>query len=161
MLYLGEGFRPYKDLPSLLRQKSEGGGKVGFAHSALPPEKDFKSAASAAFLDSCLHQNPFLAGSAATLVDTVAFERMAGESPSYWKQRNLCRWYHRMNAMTADERAALPSGAGVLAPLPAPPTNMDRWILSRLSAAIQVSCFLSANRVRLSLVKESKIIHCQ
>ena len=53
--------------------------------------------------------------------------------------RNLCRWYHRMNAMTATERSALPSGAGVLTPLPAPPTDMDRWILSRLTAAIQGS----------------------
>ena len=138
MLYLGEGFRPYKDLPSLLRQKS-GSGKVGFEHTPLPPAKDFKAAASLAFLDSCLHQNPFLAGSEATQVDCVAYERMAGESPSYWKHRNLCRWYHRMNAMTATERSALPSGAGVLSPLPAPPTDMDRWILSRLCAAIQGS----------------------
>ncbi len=138
MLYLGEGFQPYKELHTLLAGKTAGK-KSGFEHSPLPPAAKFCEAASFSFLDSCLRQSAFLAGSNASQVDTVAFERMKGESPSYWKYRHLCHWFHKMNAMTAGERKALPSGAGVLTPLPSPPTDMDRWILSRLAAAIQ-SC---------------------
>jgi valyl-tRNA synthetase len=133
---LGEGFTPYKDLYSLLGQKSASG-KVGFEHAPLPPAAQFKSGANFRFLDSCLRQNPFLAGGDATQVDAVAFERVACASPSYWKYKSFCQWYHRMNGMTAQERKALPGGAGVLAPLPSPPTNMDRWIVSRLCAAIK------------------------
>ena len=71
--------------------------KVGLEHSPLPPMKDFKTAASFCFLDSCLHQNPFLAGGSATKVDCVAFERMAGESPSYWKYRFAAIVLHKLS----------------------------------------------------------------
>ena len=58
------------------------------------------------------------------------------DSPSYWQYRHLCQWYHRLNAMTVQERKKLPGGLGILTPKPAPLTSMDRWILSRLSYAV-------------------------
>ena len=66
------------------------------------------SAATMDMLESCLKANAFLAGSNATKVDAVAFESFKGKEPSYWKNRHLCTWYHKINALTEKERKALP-----------------------------------------------------
>jgi hypothetical protein len=60
-------------------------------------------------------------------VDAVVFSSLKDGSPSYWTQRELCAWFHRINALTADERKRLPGAKGVLVPQPAPLANMDRY----------------------------------
>ena len=51
----------------------------------------------------------------------------------------MCRWYHSINSLTQDELKLLPPGQGLLQPRQAPLTQMDRWILSRLSAAVEAT----------------------
>jgi valyl-tRNA synthetase len=87
-------------------------------------------------LDTCLQSSAFLSGSEPTQVDIMAFQSLASGSPSYWQYRHLCLWFHRLNALTAEERKKLPGGQGVLAPQPAALSKMDKWILSRLAAAV-------------------------
>ena len=51
------------------------------------------------------------------------------------------RWgrYHAMNAMGSKPRASLPKGQGLLEAEAAPLTPMDKWILSRMAAAVEGS----------------------
>ena len=51
------------------------------------------------------------------------------------------RWgrYHAMNAMGSKSRASLPKGQGLLEAEAAPLTPMDKWILSRMAAAVEGS----------------------
>ncbi|TRY74507.1 hypothetical protein TCAL_09188 [Tigriopus californicus] len=133
MMYLGAGFVPLKDaIKTLLPQKT--GSKEGFTHKALPPLADMNSEATFSQMDSVLRDFPFLAGTNPSKVDVTAFAAIK-ESPSYWKYKDASGWYHRMNAMTEAERNQLPGAKGMISPLPAGLTQMDRWILSRLHAA--------------------------
>merc|ERR1719462_967903 len=58
-------------------------------------------------------------------------------APYHFSYVHLSKWWHRMNAMTEAERKALPKGKGMVMPAPAPLAPMDRWILSRLSVAVE------------------------
>ena len=141
MMYLGEGFKPEpaERAHNFFKQKSAAGSSKGFTHVPLPPETEMRSPATLQMLDSILRNYPFLAGTEPTTVDKIAYKSFTDENPSYWKYRSLCQWYHRMHAMTSEEQASLPTALGVLAPQPAPLTKMDRWILSRLSAAVKAA----------------------
>ncbi len=141
MMYLGKDFKP--DNSAIPNQYKSGKNNKASAskepqHVSLPPASEMTSPATLNTLNACLSSSPFLSASHATKVDTVAFESFK-EQPDYFRHPHLTRWYHRMNAMTAEERNNLPGGLGVLAPRAAPLTAMDRWILSRLSHAIS-SC---------------------
>ena len=137
MMYLGSGYQPdTKCILNLFKQKEES--KVAFEHRPIPTESDIKSKAVWHTLDSCLKDSAFLSGTQASKVDVEVFKLIA-ESPSFWQYRNLCQWWHSMNAMTDSERNSLPGGVGILAPQPAALTKMDRWILSRLREAT-VAC---------------------
>merc|ERR1712212_116237 len=47
------------------------------------------------------------------------------------------RWFHRMNALSDNEKAILPAGQGIAEAEPSPLAYKDRWILSRLSQAVE------------------------
>merc|ERR1712200_246484 len=87
-------------------------------------------------LNSLLQGSPFLGGSAPTKTDLEAFLAQE-ESPNYFKFQQLARWFHRMNALTPDERGALPPGRGLTQSQPAALADKDRWILSRLAYAVE------------------------
>ncbi len=140
MMYLGKGFKPEVDIVASLHKKprtdkSSSDKSAAFVHSALPPAADMNSTATFGLLNACLASSPFLSSSHPSQVDVVAFESLK-EQPSHWNHPHLSRWYHNLNAHTAEERKAFPGGLGVLTPRPAPLTAMDRWILSRLSYAV-------------------------
>merc|ERR1719187_1502417 len=42
-----------------------------------------------------------------------------------------------MNSLTGEERSSLPPGKGLSLPSPSPLGDMDRWILSRLTVAVE------------------------
>ena len=50
----------------------------------------------------------------------------------------LFRWYHRMNALCDTEKQSLPAGKGISQPEPSALLPKDRWILSRLSHAVEL-----------------------
>jgi len=140
MMYLGTDFEPEVDFIKK-SQKTGGGQKSGQKFAPLPSKEAMLSAAGQRSLDSCLKGNAFLSGDSATKTDAAAFERFsANETPDYFRYKQLSRWYHAMNAMSAAERQALPAGpGGVLVPEAAPLTLMDKWILSRMAAAVEAS----------------------
>ncbi len=135
MMYLGQGFRPSKDGVASLLKANKGQNKAA-THVPLPTVDEMKTDVGLDALDSCLKSNKFLGGGdQATQVDAAAFEALQ-DSPYYWKYKATCQWYHRLNALTDQERKALPNGpGGMLKPQPAPLTLMDKWILSRLAFA--------------------------
>jgi len=136
MMYLGTDFEP---VPGFLRKvqssAGQGGKGKGSKHSPLPGKE---ACVKGALLESCLKGSKFLSGDAATTTDAQAFQHFLdeGKTPCYWTQRNLSQWYHTMNAMGSAARSGLPKGKGVLEPEAAPLTQMDRWILSRMAAAV-------------------------
>jgi len=77
-------------------------------------------------------------GSSLSRTDIDTFSAMKIQ-PDYFTFPALSRWYHRVNAMVEKERSSLPQGKGLLLPQAASLSLMDRWIISRLSAAV-VSC---------------------
>ena len=138
IMYLGEGFKPKKDfIVNLLKASNKKESKCGDVHEPLPPESEMRTSGGMESLNSCLTENEFLGGSQATQVDVVAFKSYGPDfQPSYWNYKHLATWYHRMNALTAEELTKLPNGPGGMIRLkPAPLTSMDRWILSRLAFA--------------------------
>jgi len=136
MMYLGADFKPEKDLVKKLLSGSSGAGgsKAGF--EALPSTKDINSPSSLARLNSVLVCQAFLSGESATSTDTTAWSSLT-KTPDYFTQPGLARWWHRINSLTQEERKCVPQGQGVSLPSPAPVAPMDRWILSRLSAAVE------------------------
>ena len=136
MMYLGSGFRPSKEgLAGLIKSSSGAGkGQSKATHVPLPPANEITTDVGLEAFEGCFKSNRFLGGGdQATQVDAVAFSAFT-ESPSYWKYKATCQWYHRMNAMTLQERKSLPKGpGGMLKPQPAPLTLMDKWILSKLA----------------------------
>jgi len=96
---------------------------------------DLTSSSGLLMLNSVVQGSPYLSGMRPTTTDLAAVE-MIGESPSYWRYQPLCRWFHRINALSADERKKLPAGKGILNQKPAALRPKDRWILSRLAYAV-------------------------
>ena len=138
MIYLGKEFRPRRDFLASLKRGAEGDNsskKQQQQHNSLPPESEMNSGVTLDELDASLASSPFLSASHPTKVDVVAFKSIS-EQPCHWSRPHLSRWWHKMNAKTAEERSALPGGLGILPPRQSPPSPMDRWILSRLSHAI-------------------------
>jgi valyl-tRNA synthetase len=142
MMYLGADFKPETGLiAALIKKKAIGKASEEPAemhHRPLPPADQMLTPGTMRTLDACLRVSPFLSASHPTQVDVVAFEAYRQSPPPYFVYRSLSGWFHRVNAMTAEERKALPGGAGVLTPKPASLTHMDRWILSRLSHAVSL-----------------------
>jgi len=133
MMYLGQGYKPIS-IKSLLKVNNQSN-KKGATYAPVPSAEEFASEIGLTALENVLQGHQYLSGDKATQVDTTAFERIS-ESPSFWKNKATCQWYHRMNAMTKAERSSLPKGpGGLLEAQPAPLTLMDRWILSRLAFA--------------------------
>jgi len=133
MMYLGQGYKPIS-IKSLLKVNNQSN-KKGATYAPVPSAEEFASEIGLTALENVLQGHQYLSGDKATQVDTTAFERIS-ESPSFWKNKATCQWYHRMNAMTKAERSSQPKGpGGLLEAQPAPLTLMDRWILSRLAFA--------------------------
>jgi len=145
MMYLGQGYKPisiknlrqgYKpiSIKNLLKDNNQTKKKEA-AYVPVPSPAELASDIGLTALESVLKGHQYLAGNKPTQVDITAFNGLS-ESPSFWKYKATCQWYHRMNAMTKAERSALPKGpGGLLEPQPAPLTLMDHWILSRLAFA--------------------------
>ncbi|CAB4067286.1 VARS [Lepeophtheirus salmonis] len=90
-----------------------------------------------AILNNVLKGITFLSGSEASQIDLEAFNSIQ-ESPSYWKHKHLCIWYHRINSLSIEDKKSIPKGpGGMLQTRPSPLTNVDRWILSKLSNAVR------------------------
>eukprot|EP00096_Caligus_rogercresseyi_P012501 TRINITY_DN5251_c0_g1_i1.p1 TRINITY_DN5251_c0_g1~~TRINITY_DN5251_c0_g1_i1.p1 ORF type:complete len:1155 (+),score=367.54 TRINITY_DN5251_c0_g1_i1:65-3466(+) len=141
LMYLGENPSDHGySLLSLFKNKYSSKSSNKPTYSPLPSKEVLQGPSGHYFLESALKGgNAYLSGrDGGTQVDVDAFEAMGKkESPSYWKHRKLCNWYHRMNALTSSERKALPKGpGGVLRATPSALTLVDRWILSRLSYAV-------------------------
>merc|ERR1712223_960829 len=131
MMYLGQGYKPVS-IQSILKANSH---KKEATYAPLPSKDELASEIGLEALENVLKGHQFLAGDKATQGDIKAFEGLSG-SPSFWKFKATCQWYHRLNAMTQAERSALPKGpGGILEAQPARPTLVDRWILSRLAFA--------------------------
>merc|ERR1712107_865208 len=139
LMYLGPDFQPLKGLvPQLLKSKSNKSAKFGkSAFKPLPSQSDLVSEPGKKMLNSVLQAHPFLGGSAATKSDVEVYLAL-GESPCYWKHQALAKWYHRMHALSESEQKSLPAGKGIAEPEPSPLADKDRWILSRLSHAVEV-----------------------
>jgi valyl-tRNA synthetase len=137
LMYLGPDFQPMRGL-ILDLAKGTGGHTKGGGFKPLPATAELNSDAGRRMLNSCLQASPYLGGSQPTSTDSEAFNALSGSSPPcYWSQRALSQWYHRLNALSAKERATLPAGKGIAAAQPAPLALMDRWILSRLAVAVE------------------------
>uniref|UniRef100_A0A0K2UCH4 Valine--tRNA ligase n=1 Tax=Lepeophtheirus salmonis TaxID=72036 RepID=A0A0K2UCH4_LEPSM len=105
--------------------------------TTLPEKKILQSASGHAILNNVLKGITFLSGSEASQIDLEAFNSIQ-ESPSYWKHKHLCIWYHRINSLSIEDKKSIPKGpGGMLQTRPSPLTNVDRWILSKLSNAVR------------------------
>merc|ERR1712080_292981 len=106
-------------------------------YDPLPTEEEMRTACGMETLNNCLKGSEYLSGFA-TQVDAVAFKSYGPNfQPSYWNYKHLAVWYHRMNSLTTEEIDKLPNGPGGMAwSKAAPLTLMDRWILSRMSFAV-------------------------
>jgi len=135
LMYLGSDFKPQKGLVQELLSGKLRKSK-GLAFKPLPEKAELTSESGKKRLNSVLQGHPFLAGAAPTKTDLDAFN-ILGESPSYWKHQALARWFHRMNALSDNEKAILPAGQGIAEAEPSPLAYKDRWILSRLSQAVE------------------------
>jgi len=134
--YLGCGFQPEVGLVARLQGRSraaQGSIKV-LGHTPLP--EHLTAPSSLATLNSLLMAQDHLSGALPTSTDATAFAALPA-APDYFALPGLARWWHRMNALPAGERGGLPAGAGLSLPSPAPLQPMDRWILSRLAAALE------------------------
>ena len=142
IMYLGEGFLPKKDcITNLLKSGKQKDSKSNEVYDPLPTEENMRKAIGMETLNTCLKGNEFLGGSQATQVDVVAFQSYGPLfTPSYWNYKHLATWYHRMNALTAEELKKLPNGpGGIVRANAAPLTLMDRWILSRMASAVEAT----------------------
>jgi len=133
MLYLGPAFQPDRgQLPRLL--SSSHALSSAPSHAPLPTHPG--SPAGLAQLNTVLQGSPFLSGPTPTSTDREAWQALGGQ-PDHWAVPALSRWWHAINALSEVERGVLPGGKGVLLPGDVPPSNMDRWILSRLAHAVE------------------------
>ncbi len=135
MMYLGKDFKPNNDCLLSLLKKTGDAMEKSYQHKPLPPVAEINCPSTLDELNSSLASSHFLSASYATKVDVVTFESLV-EQPSHWTHPHLSRWFHLMNAMTLEERQALPGGLGILPPRAAPLMPMDRWILSRLAQVV-------------------------
>merc|ERR1719219_621264 len=120
MMYLGAEFKPEKDLVKNLMQVNTAGtenSKSGFEE--LPKIENMNTPVVLSKLNSVLVSQPFLGGQSASSTDCTAWNAITS-TPCYFTQSGLTRWWHRMNAMTDEERKALPKGKGLSLPSPAP-----------------------------------------
>ena len=79
-----------------------------------------------------------LLGTKPSSVDKQVFTILKSQ-PSHFIHPGLSRWYHHINSLTSAELNSLPQGKGLLQPTSAPLTQMDRWILSRLANAVELT----------------------
>jgi len=137
LMYLGPDFQPQKGLIQELMKgkKSDNSGKESF--KPLPAAADLASEAGKQMLNSVLAGSLFLGGSKPTKTDLEASKAL-GEAPNYFRHQALARWYHRMNALCDTEKQSLPAGKGISQPEPSALLPKDRWILSRLSHAVEL-----------------------
>lgn len=135
LMYLGSDYKPEKGLiEKLIKGLSDELDVDEF--KPLPSNKaDLNSSSGLLMLNSVVQGSPYLSGMRPTTTDLAAID-MIGESPSYWGYQPLCRWFHRINALSADERKKLPAGKGIINQRPAALRPKDRWILSRLAYAV-------------------------
>jgi hypothetical protein len=140
LMYLGPDFQPARGLIIKLAQGTASSKAAESAFTPLPPAAELNSESGRRMLNGRLQAGPYLGGGRPTSTDADAFAALcSGPAPCYFTQRPLSQWFHRLNAMSAEERLALPPGRGIASAQAAPLAHMDRWILSRLAAAIE-SC---------------------
>eukprot|EP00088_Acartia_fossae_P003005 TRINITY_DN11252_c0_g1_i1.p1 TRINITY_DN11252_c0_g1~~TRINITY_DN11252_c0_g1_i1.p1 ORF type:complete len:641 (+),score=87.25 TRINITY_DN11252_c0_g1_i1:1-1923(+) len=138
LMYLGPDFQPVKGLIEKF-VKADGAGKSeDQSYKPVPPSSDLVSDAGKQMLNSVFAGSDFLSGQRATKIDLDVFKAL-GESPNYFKHQALCKWYHRINALSDAEKKSLPAGKGIVEAKPSPLALKDRWILSRLAYAVE-SC---------------------
>eukprot|EP00088_Acartia_fossae_P071292 TRINITY_DN975_c0_g1_i12.p1 TRINITY_DN975_c0_g1~~TRINITY_DN975_c0_g1_i12.p1 ORF type:complete len:1148 (-),score=390.12 TRINITY_DN975_c0_g1_i12:331-3774(-) len=135
LMYLGSDYRPEKGLVQKLIQNKMSSSKADDAFRPLPGKESLCSDAGLQMLNGIVQGTPYLSGTQPTTTDLEAFNHL-GESPSYWKHQALTKWFHRINAMSAAEKKSLPKGKGLINQAPSPLAPKDRWILSRLSHAV-------------------------
>jgi len=138
MMYLGPDFKPDRQkLQSLVSQTSSSSSSSS-SHSPVPEASDLNSASGLAQLNTILQSSPYLSGGHPSSTDRDVFN-LINSQPGHFSHPSLSRWYHSINSLTTAELANLPSGKGLLVPAAAPLTPMDRWILSRLAAAVDLT----------------------
>jgi len=139
LMYLGPDFQPCKGLVERMvvaEKASLPAAADGPAYKPLPGKDDLVSEAGKQMLNSVLQGSDFLGGAKPSQTDVDAFKALE-EAPFYFRYQALTRWYHRMNALVEAEVKALPAGRGIAEPAAAPLADKDRWILSRLSHAVE------------------------
>ena len=87
-------------------------------------------------LNSCLTSQPYLGGQTATTTNREAWQAQGKvcpqflpplQVPCYFSTPSLARWWHRVNALTEQERKTLGKGKGLAVAQPGPLGPMDRW----------------------------------
>jgi len=122
-------------LKSLISQKTSSSSST---YSPVPSQSDLNSASGSAQLNTLLQSSPFLSGPNPSSVDKQVFSSLTSQ-PGHFSHPSLSRWYHHINSLTPAELDKLPPGKGLLQPTSAPLTQMDRWILSRLTNAVELT----------------------
>ena len=94
-MYLGQGYKPPKDgVEGLFKLKSNQKKNNAPIFSQIPSASELKTESGLAALENVLKGHPNLSGQHATQSDVTAFQNIP-ESPSYWKFRSTCQWFHR------------------------------------------------------------------
>jgi len=138
MMYLGPDFKPDRQKLQSLVSQTPSSSSSSSSHSPVPEASDLNSASGLAQLNTILQSSPYLSGGQPSSTDRDVFN-LINSQPGHFSHPCLSRWYHSINSLTTAELANLPSGKGLLVPAAAPLTPMDRWILSRLAAAVDLT----------------------